>query len=350
MSTDLMTYLNFIAGLENATDQQLQGFIDEHAQFLLLGRSDMMTKIDTSIDSVFDTLDTLAKKLEADEKADEYVHVAEDAAVAAAIWSFGLSMAVFAGLAIADEVLKAKIATKENDLHKHINTTDKDIADSVGGPCATYTHLVKTNNIAIRNSAPTGLTPQTARSYLYNYMDYLSRNGGVTLTNLREHIGIARLTKDDEHISKIYDILDECPLTRDHFGRGKIREALKNMKDTGIDTKKLKMARSCTLGIWINNLKVSAMEISKAAAEAEVPPEEAEVSVLENMGTMGEATGNFTIMISTSDALMNNYTIDSPIERYKKGTETLVEARKQYKEYYQRMYDASVRYNKIAQA
>ena len=345
MSTDLISYLNYIAGLENATDKQLQDVIDERAQFIMLGKSDMMTKIDTSIDSVFDKIDDLAKQLEVGEIADESIQLAEDAAAVAALWSFGLGMAAFATLAATDMALKAEIKSKEEDLNKHLASADKDIADGVGGPCAKYTALVKINNNFIKASSPKGLTPQTARSYLYNFMDYLSRNGGMALTNFRKYIEVARLTKDDANISKIYDILDKFTLSGDH-GEDKIKEALKKMKDTGISTEKLQMARGCTIAIWIYKMNVSAKKISKAAAdpEAEVPPEEAEVSVLKNMDTMGKAMATFTIVISLVDAALNIYNIVKTVERYNESVKTYAQARKQYKAFYKGLHDASVKY------
>ena len=110
MSTHLITYLNFIAGLENATDAQLQDIIDERAQFILLGKSDMMTNTDNSIDSVFDKIDTLAKQLKEEEIAEESVELAEDAAAVSTIWSFGLSMAAFAALVTMNIALKIQFS------------------------------------------------------------------------------------------------------------------------------------------------------------------------------------------------------------------------------------------------
>ena len=344
MSTDLITYLNFIAGLENATDTQLQDIIDERAQFILLGKSDMMTSIDNSIDSVFDKIDTLAKQLEEEEIAKESVELAEDAAAVSAIWSFGLSMAAFAALAATDIALKAAIKAKEDDLNDHLASADQDIADKVGGSCAQYIDLTKKNNNFIKASSPEGLTPQTARSYLYNYMDYISRNGGVGLDNFKKYIEVARLTKDDANINSIYDILDEFTLSDDH-GEEKIKEALQNMTATGIDTQYLQFARGFTYAIWVYKMRVSAKAIKSAAADADVPPEEAEVSVLENMDNVGKAMAAFTIVMSIVDAALNVYNIVKTVERYEENVKIFAKARGQYKEFYQSLYDASVEYN-----
>ena len=337
-----MTYLNFIAGLENATDAQLQDIIDERAEFIKLGQTDMMPKCDAAIDSVFDKIDTLAKQLEEEEIAEESVELAEDAAAVGAIWSFGMSMAAFAALAITDMALKAEIKKKENDLNNHLKSADQDIADKMGGCCAKYIDLTKKNNDFIKASSPKGLTPQTARSYLYNYMDYISRNGGVGLANFKRYIEVARLTLDSAHISRIYGILDEFTLS-DH-GEKEIEKALKNMKATGINTEYLQFARGFTFSIWIYKMKVSTTAIRSAAAEAGVPAEDAALDVLKNMDIMGKAMATFTILMSIVDAFLNVYNIVKTVERYKKNVKLFNKAREQYKEFYQNLYNASVKY------
>ena len=347
MSNDLMTYLNFITGLETATDQQLQDIIDEWAQFILLGKSDMMAHCEASIDSVFDKIDTLAKQLVVEEIEEKPVALAEEsesvALAVAAILSFGLSMAVFVASVVTDIVLKAGIKKKEDDLNKHLASADQDISENMGGCCAKYTDLTKRNNNYIAASSLRGVTPQTARSYLYNFMDYISRNGGVGLANFRKYIEVARRTKDDANISKIYDILDEFTLSDDH-GEEKIKEALQNMAATGIDTQYLQFTRGFTYAIWVYKMKVSAKAINKAAAEADVPPEETEVSVLENMDNVGKAMAAFTIVVPIVDAFLNVYNIVKTVERYKENVKVFAEARGQYKEFYKHLYDASVKY------
>ena len=344
MSTDLITYLNFIAGLENATDSQLQDIIDERAQFILLGNSDMMTSIDSSIDSVFDNIDSLAKQLEEEQIAEESVKLAEDAAAVAAVWSFGLSMAAFAALTVVDIALQLEIKEKEGDLNTALSNADQDIADKVGGSCSQYITLTKKNNDFISANSPAGLTPQTARSYLYNYMDYISRNGGVSLDNFKKYIEVARLTKDDANINSIYDILDEFSLSNDKGGE-QIQKALKDMGETGINTEYLQFARGFTYGVWIYKMRVSSKAINSAAEEAGIPPEEVEGSVLENMDVMGKAMAAFTIVMSVVDAALNVYNIVETVKRYEANVKVFADARGQYKEFYQSLYDASVEYN-----
>ncbi len=213
MSTDLITYLNYIAGLKDATDQDISNIIQERQWFIELGKSDMMTRSESAINGVFDKIDSLAKQLEEEEIAQESVKLAEDAAAVGAIWSFGLSMVAFASLTAVDIALGAEIKSKETDLYNHLESADKDIADTMGGVVSKYVDVFKTNNTFIKASSPTGLTAQTARSYLYNFMDYISLHGGVGLANFRKYIEVVSETKDDANIKKIYDILDEFSLS-----------------------------------------------------------------------------------------------------------------------------------------
>ena len=349
MSTDLITYLNFIAGLETAKDQQLQDIIDERAEFIKLGKTDMMAHCNASVDFVFDKIDTLAKQLEEEEIAEESVALAEDAAAVAAIWSFGIGMAAYAALAITDAALRAAIKKKEDDLNNHLKSADQDISDKMGGSCAKYIDLTKRNNNYIAANSPKGLTPHTARSYLYNFMDYISRNGGVGLANFKRYIEVARKTYADEHISKIYDILDDFTLSGDH-GEEKIKEALQKMKATGINTQSLHMVTGITFVVWMCKMKIKAYVINRAAAQAEVPPEEAEVGVLESMDIIDIAMATFTIAVSIVDAFLNVYNIVKTVERYKENVKIFAQARGQYKEFYKNLHDASVKYGQNLKA
>ncbi len=344
MSTDLITYLNFIAGLGDATDDEINDIIKERTKFIAIGKSDMMAHCDSSIDGVFDKIDSLAKQLEEEEIADESVKLAEDAAAVAAIWSFGLSMAAFAALTVTDIALGYAIKAKEKDLNNHLASADQDIADKMGGVCKDYVDAFKKNNNYIKASSPAGLTPQKSRSYLYNYMDYLSNHapGGVTLANFKKYIEVARKTKDDKNIQKIYDILDTFSLSNQ--GPQEIKDALKKINASGLNTQCVVMIRGFTYAIWLYKMNVSVKNLKAAAKEAGIPPEEAETSVFENMDTLGKATAALTIVISIVDAALNVYNIVETIERYQANQKVFTDAREQYKDYYKKLYDASVKY------
>ncbi len=342
MSTNLITYLHFIAGLENATDEQINQIIKERQSFILLGKSDMKDRIDSSVNSVFNKIDSLAKQLEEEQIAQESVRLAEDAAAVAAIWSFGLSMAVFAPLAVTDISLGYVIRAKEKDLNNHLASADKDIADKMGSFPSQYIDVFKKNNDYLKASSPAGLTPQTARSYLYNFMDYISMHGGVGLANFRKYIDLAKKTKDDKNIKRIYDILDEFALS--NKGPQEIKSTLTKISAAGIDTVYIGMVRGFTYAIWMYEMNVSSTEISTVAKEAGIPREEVDASVLKNMDTLGKATAALTIMISIVDAALNVYNIVETVERYRENVKVFTTARGQYKDYYKNVYDASVKY------
>ena len=298
----LDAYLDFIVSLEDVSDQQLQDFIDEREQFILLGSSDVMTKINTSIDTVFNKIDELAKQLKDEEIADESIQLAEDAAAVAAIWSFGLSMAASIALQIVDVALQAAIKSKEDDLYNHLNSADKDIADGVGDPCAKYISLVKSNNSYIVSLA-TGLASQKARSFLYNFMDYIASNvqGGVMLDNFKKYIEVAKRTKNDPNIDRINDILDKFALSGDH-GEDEIKEALTGMQEALNDTSILHWIRGVFITICFG-MKIGTAKITRAAKKAGVPPEEYSPQNFKAFDVMGKAMIAFSIMVSVADAI-----------------------------------------------
>lgn len=341
----MITYLNFLVDLESATDDQLNGLINERAQFILLGKSDMMTSCDAAVDNVFDVLVSMSKKLEEEQIAQESVKLAEDAAAVAAIWSFGLSMAAFAALAITDAALGASIKSAEKDLNEKMASADTDISSEMGGACNAYITLYKANTAFIKVS-DTGITAQTARSYTYNFMDHISQHGGLGLDNFKKYLHVARVTKDDPNINKIYDALDEFTLSGDH-GENGIKKALKEINSTGLNTDALSMIRGFTFAIWGFKMKVSADKIRAAAGELgakEVPPEEVETSAFENMDAVGKVMASITIALSVVDAALQVYAIVETVDRYDKTTSMLEDSRASYKAFYTNLHDASVSY------
>uniref|UniRef100_A0A1X7TFH2 EF-hand domain-containing protein n=1 Tax=Amphimedon queenslandica TaxID=400682 RepID=A0A1X7TFH2_AMPQE len=79
-----------------------------------------------------------------------------------------------------------------------------------------------------QSQLPTGLTPQLARSFLYNFIEYISRNGDTSVITFRKYVEVARVTRNDPNIDKICDILDKFTLSGDH-GEEKVEEALQDI-------------------------------------------------------------------------------------------------------------------------
>ena len=94
-----------------------------------------------------------------------------------------------------------------------------------------------------------------------------------------------------------------------------------------------------------DKMEVSAEDISKYAEEVGIPPEEVEISVLENMDILGKAMAAITIVVSIVDAFLNVYNIVETVKRYNENIKIFNDARQQYKDYYKHLYDASVKYN-----
>uniref|UniRef100_A0A7S0AVA6 Uncharacterized protein n=1 Tax=Minutocellus polymorphus TaxID=265543 RepID=A0A7S0AVA6_9STRA len=342
MSTDMITYLNYIASLENATDDEINDIINERAKFIQMGEDSAGSEnCFNAIATVFNNIHSLNKKLEEETISDESVKLAEDAAAVGALFSFGLGMAAFAALAATDVALGAAIKAAEKDLYNALESADDDIANKMSGCCAKYVQLYKSNNAYIKAASPKGMTPQTARSYLYNFMDYISSHGGVGLANFRKYVEVARITKNDPNIEKIYDILDEFTLSGDH-GSEAIKKALDNMTNVPLDPAYLSMVRVFSCAIWAQRMKVSSDAIKKAAEESFWPEEE--VGVLENMDAIGKFAATITIVVSIADAVLQVYNIVNTVERYNAQEKLFSDSESKYKTYYTNLYKAAKAY------
>uniref|UniRef100_A0A1X7T9U6 Uncharacterized protein n=1 Tax=Amphimedon queenslandica TaxID=400682 RepID=A0A1X7T9U6_AMPQE len=117
------------------------------------------------------------------------------------------------------------------------------------------------------------------------------------------------------------------------------------MKEALNNTSILHMIRSVFTMICIQ-MKIETVRIIKAARRAGVPLEEYAPQRIEALDVIGKAMIAFAIMISVADAILNVYNIVKTVERYKKNIEIFAQARQQYKDFYQQLYDASVEYGK----
>jgi len=93
-STDLITYLNYLSTWETESDNNIDALISELNLFVTLDDFES----DSIVDKEFDELTDLAITVRNATIAADAIQMAADAAAVASIWSFGLSMAVFAAL------------------------------------------------------------------------------------------------------------------------------------------------------------------------------------------------------------------------------------------------------------
>lgn len=160
MSTDLITYLNLIATYgEIPPDKDISSsIIDERAKFILLGKSDLLNTYIAAVDNVFNSLE---------------------------------------GSPMAREVFEAYIVEA--------------ITRQCGRACAEFFDVFKANNAKFASTLPSGLSQVTARSMLYNFMEYIEKHaeGGATAENFKKYSTVSRLTFDEANIAKNYDILSE---------------------------------------------------------------------------------------------------------------------------------------------
>jgi hypothetical protein len=100
MSTDLITYLNYMSTWDTESDNNISKLIDEHNLFVNLGNFDS----DAAVDKEFGIITDLATTLRNETISANAIQIAADAAAVASIWSFGLGMAAFAALETASNI------------------------------------------------------------------------------------------------------------------------------------------------------------------------------------------------------------------------------------------------------
>lgn len=351
MSADLITYFNFIASMENATDDQINDIISERANFMEIGKmSNMMDTCNGAIDSVFDEIDRLAKQLEDEQIADDSVKIAEDVTAVTSIWSFGLSMAAYLALEAVDLVLQVEIKRKEDELNSHLASADADISNQIGGACEQYISLTKKNNKFLKACSPDGLSAQTGRSYLYNYMDLLEAHaGGVTLENFRKYIEVTKGTKDNSGIDGVYDLLDNFSSNPDHNNVDVIKKVLQDIGEAvEIVDQVVRLAeviiKGCICHILVTRVKISVKSLNKAGLEVEISFSDTDLEKLERMEKLDKGVECFGIFVAVVDAVLDAYNIHDTYERYKKNIAVFQHDRQQYKDFYQQIYNASINY------
>jgi len=329
MSAFLDGYLNYIVSLANSTDDMLAELVDERNTFIQIDD----VKYDDAVDGVIDNLVGMAQTLEGQEIAQESVKLAEDAAAVAAIWSFGLSMAAFVPLAATDVALGVLIKKAENDLNVALSNADKDIAAKIGGTVGHFIELFTgKSKTFFQTQGAIGTTIQDARAYVYNFFDYVSRNGGLGVANVRKYVGVARLTKDDPHLADVRDALDKLQMS--DKTKDDVASCVKAIQSSKIDVTYLSFIRNFSYGIFTYKMGVSSAEIKAVVGASDIPLEEAESSVFENMDALGKVMAGVTIAISIVDAFLNVYNIVETVKRYKQTKSMLEDARKQYKDFY----------------
>jgi hypothetical protein len=190
MSTDLMTYLDYMLTWETQTDENINKVINEQLLFASLGDFDS----ETAVESEFTTLTDLAKDVRDATIAADVIDMAADAAALASFWSFGLSMAAFAYFEAIALIDRATISSKASDLNAKLATVDTDISAKINPSVNSYITQYKDNNNLISTNMPKGLDTRTARALLMQFLAKVHMDtGALTVANVRKYAEVARI-------------------------------------------------------------------------------------------------------------------------------------------------------------
>ncbi|KAK1660049.1 hypothetical protein BDP55DRAFT_677622 [Colletotrichum godetiae] len=199
-----------MSGWTGGSNADIQSLINEHDFFVSLGDFDP----DTAIDKEFNMLVGLATEVRDQTIAADAVQISADAAAVASIWSFGLGMVAFAAFEAAAVIMKVDISRKSTNLNKKMTTVDDDIATLVGPTVSRYITAYKANNKIVAAQQATGMTGQTCRSILLQFMAQIEMSGGkLDVATFKQYANSARKLFDSKEITDVYDALDNLNMS-----------------------------------------------------------------------------------------------------------------------------------------
>ena len=191
MSTDWITYLNYMSTWETESDANIDRVIDEHNVFVNLGDFDS----DTASNKEFDKLNKLATTLRDETVEADAIQMAADAAAIATLYTFGYGMAAFALLEAAHTLKGAKISKDATELNNNLASVDTDISSNITDTVKLYTVAYKLDNNLIASKAPKGLDTRQCCSLLMQFMAEVQRhnNGQLDAAAFRRFAASARI-------------------------------------------------------------------------------------------------------------------------------------------------------------
>lgn len=339
-STDLITYLNYMATWDGESDGNIDPVISEHDQFVNIGDFDS----DAAVNAEFDTLVGLAMEVRNLTIAADATQIAADAAAVASIWSFGLGMAAFAALEATEIIEQKVISSKSTDLNNKLTTADTDISTAIGEKVKNYVAIYKSNNNLIASKAPVGLDTRTCRAMLLQFMAEVERKTTLTATNFRKYAESARLVYNSPEIQKVYDALDTLNLSdRTDADVKKFMDALAGFTFPGKEA--VTLVRSFCIAIMFYKLKIATNTIRAQAEAAEIPVEEVNATVFETLDAAGKFVAVVTIIMSVVDVVFDILDIVDVVQQCEKMCDELNGTIKQsYLDYFNGIKTASAAY------
>lgn len=339
-STDLITYLNYISTWETESDTNIDSLIKEHNLFVNLD----CFESDSVVDREFGVLVGLACEVRNDTIAADAIQMSADVAAVAAIWSFGLGMAAFAALQVAEGIDRAVISSKSKELNEKMTTIDTDISSQINPDVNNYVISYKANNNLIVSKAPAGLDTETCRSLLMQFMAEVQRHGRtLDAATFRTYAGSARTVYNSSEINKVYDALDELNLS------GKTDEDVKKFMDVLVGLKypaiELSIVRNFAIAIMLYKLNIANKTIVAQAKAAGLPVEEVDASAFKVMDAVGKFMTAVAVVMSVVDVVLDIIDIVNVVEQCNRICDELNSTIKNsYKSYFNGIKTAAQQY------
>jgi hypothetical protein len=344
MSTDLMTYLNYMSTWDSETDDNINKVIKEHQLFTSLGNFSS----DAAIDAEFDQLTGLATAVRDNTIAADAIQIAADAAAVAAIWSFGLGMVAFAALEATEAIERKVISNKSKELNEKLKTVDTDISARISPGVNDYITQYKANNNLIASKAPSGLDTTKCRSILMQFMAKVERKHQTLDTDtFKKYAESARILFKSDEIQAVYDALDDLNLSdKSDADVKKFLSFLKGLELKGWESTALTIVRSVSIIIMAYKLNIANSTIKECAKAAELEVSEVESSAFGMMDAVGKFVAVVAIAMAVVDTVLDIIDIVDVVEQTKEMCTKLDGSIKQsYKDYFDGIKTASKKYN-----
>ncbi|KAK0517343.1 hypothetical protein JMJ35_000498 [Cladonia borealis] len=322
MSTDLISYLNYMSTWDSETDENINSIINEHNLFVNLG--------DFSADSViareFRTLVDLADTLRDETIAADAVQIAADAAAVASIWTFGLGMAAFAALEVTEQIQQHYIAKKSGELNTKMQSIDTDISSRINSNVNNYIIAYKANNTLIASKAPEGLDTRTCRALLMQFMAEVEKDtrttGVLDIPTFKNYAEAARRVYKSNEINNVYNALDTLSLSKKKTD-AEVKQCIGSIVGLDFDTTALSLVRGFTIAIMFRKLQIARKTIRENAQEAGLDGAEVESNVFDALDAVGKFVTVVTVIMSVVDTVLRIIDIVDVVEQTKAWVDKL---------------------------
>lgn len=313
MSTDMITYLNYMPTWDSETDENIQRIINKQELFASVGDFNS----DSAVDAEFDVLTDMAKTLRNETIAADATQIAADGATVAAIWTFGLGMAAFAALETAETIKKTVISDKSKELNNKLATINADISTKINQQVNIYVIQYKVNNNLITSKAPKGLDARRYCSILMQFTAYIYKyNGTFNIPGFKKYTESARILYNSNEINNIYNALDKLNLSAKSANN--ITQILGYIKGLNFSSTAISIVRNISITIMAYKLNITNKTIAKYAKAAGLEVAEVESSAFGIIDAVGKFTAVVAVVISVVDTVLEVLDIIDVVEQTKK--------------------------------